>query len=135
LRRLLIVLFALLAVHTVYKIVYPTAEWRQKTTVTVSVDGETRGASSVVGLRAVEQPDVLPEMHLRHFDLRGEAVMLEVRPGRYLFALIRDASAMARHYYMGGLFAEQLKPWRTGLKRRLSTALSHLRASQTLDPP
>jgi len=132
LRRLLIILLALLAAHSVYRIFYPSVEWRQKTTVTIEVDGEIRSASSVVSLNVSYGPALLPEIKPIQSRQRGEAVVLEVRAGEYLFALLVPADAMVSRYYIGELFGEATAFTRAHFLRRLPAKLQTMRASQEL---
>ncbi len=64
--------------------------WRQKVTVTVETpEGERVGESVLAGsLRHSDGPLVVPEARGASSSLRGEAVVVEVGPGRYLFALL-----------------------------------------------
>lgn len=67
-----------------------TTSWNQRLTVIVDTPaGEVRG-SSVVKIVVTETMGVLVPMEARgaRSDIRGEAVALEVLPGRWLFALL-----------------------------------------------
>ncbi|PYG53692.1 hypothetical protein N434_04855 [Rhizobium sp. UGM030330-04] len=74
--------------------------WHQKLTVTVETPSGPKSASSVMkaSLEDRDGPFALPEARGAFFELQGEAVVLEVLPGKYLFALLKD---MPRPY---GLF-------------------------------
>jgi hypothetical protein len=69
-----------------------TTSWNQRLTVIVDTPaGEVRG-SSVVKISKTETmgPLVLPEARGVSSEVRGEAVALEVLPGRWLFALLHS---------------------------------------------
>lgn len=62
--------------------------WRQKVTVTVETpQGERVGTSVLAGSLRYSNSS-LPEASGAFISLRGEAVVVEVAPGRYLFALL-----------------------------------------------
>ncbi|MDI7861317.1 hypothetical protein MRS76_05055 [Rhizobiaceae bacterium n13] len=66
--------------------------WNQKLTVVVETPAGTKSASSVTTARLKNKSGrfVPPEAGGASFSLKGEAVVLEVRPGKYLFALLKD---------------------------------------------
>ncbi len=66
--------------------------WHQKLTVTVETPLGLKSASSVMkaSLEDRDGPFALPEARGAFFELQGEAVVLEVLPGKYLFALLKD---------------------------------------------
>lgn len=66
--------------------------WHQKLTVTVETPSGPKSASSVMkaSLDDRDGPFTLPEARGAFFELRGEAVVLEVLPDKYLFALLKD---------------------------------------------
>lgn len=76
--------------------------WRQKLTLTVETPaGEVSGSSvSAVGWR--KHLIRFPEGMGWDYDLAGEAVVVEVAPGRYLFALLKGAGTTE---YMGSVAA------------------------------
>lgn len=69
-----------------------SVSWHQRLTVIVDTpNGEVRGAA-VVEITKTETMGPLVPMEARgvHGDVRGEAVAVEVLPGRWLFALLSD---------------------------------------------
>ncbi|MCZ7866262.1 MULTISPECIES: hypothetical protein [Agrobacterium] len=66
--------------------------WHQKLTVTVETPSGPKSASSVMKASLDDRDGLfaLPEARGAFFELRGEAVVLEVLPGKYLFALLKD---------------------------------------------
>lgn len=79
-------------------------EWRQKITVTVETPaGEVSGASvSEVGW---QKHSIRTEGMGWDYDVTGEAVVVEVTPGRYLFALLTGAGTTE---YMGSVAAASM---------------------------
>ena len=83
---------ALFAAWVVSQILWGGTNWSQRLTVTVSVDGKPVSASAVtrINVRGGGKP-VLPDAGVYSFNVRGEAVALEI-PGRgWLFALQKPA--------------------------------------------
>ncbi|NGM45754.1 hypothetical protein G5B31_09410 [Rhodobacter sp. SGA-6-6] len=62
--------------------------WRQKVTVTVETPEGERVGESVLAGSLRHSDSAIPEARGAFFYLRGEAVVVEVAPGRYLFALL-----------------------------------------------
>ncbi len=65
--------------------------WRQKLTLIVETPNGVVTASSVVGnfITVTDGPFVLPDASGATGQITGEAVVLEVSPGNYLFALLK----------------------------------------------
>lgn len=96
LRFFLLLLPLLLLALCTYR---PHYAWHQKMTVTVETPaGEVSGSS----VSAVDWQEHL--VHVAgmgwHYNVTGEAVVVEVTPGRYLFALLRGAGTME---YLGSV--------------------------------
>jgi hypothetical protein len=74
--------------------------WHQKLTVTIETPAGVKSGSSVMEAKLTNRAGPLtpPEASGAVFRLKGEAVVVEVLPGKYLFALLND---MPRPY---GLF-------------------------------
>tara|TARA_R110002020_G_scaffold6361_8_gene26874 strand:+ start:2085 stop:2747 length:663 start_codon:yes stop_codon:yes gene_type:complete len=69
-----------------------SSTWHQKLTVTVETPEGGKAASSVVSVTLRDTKGyewmTLPEARGARYELTGEAVVLELAPGRYLFALL-----------------------------------------------
>jgi hypothetical protein len=92
LRKLAIWLLLLVGVpYLLYKLNFPTYSWGQKTTVTVMTPAGERSGSAVVRVRWSDTPDILPDAPSFQSDVRGEATVVDLGEGRYLFALISGA--------------------------------------------
>lgn len=78
--------------------------WRQKLTVTVETPAGEVSGSSVSAVRWRKQWFQWDGMGWS-FDLTGEAVVVEVAPGRYLFALMKGAGTTE---YMGSVAAASI---------------------------
>ena len=98
-RAFLVLLGICLAVWFVWRTAYPTFAWHQRHTVTVvTPSGEVSG-SAVTGMTVWTAPKTLPEAATIGFELTGEATVVEVLPGRYLFALVEGAAGWAGDTY------------------------------------
>jgi len=79
--------------------------WHQKLTVSVMTPEGTKTASSIMSVDFVDGTKAdwitLPEARKVHFELRGEAVVLEVSPGRYLFVLLKDLPHATTAFFPG----------------------------------
>ncbi|PHR19700.1 MAG: hypothetical protein COA37_17440 [Hoeflea sp.] len=92
LRKLAIWLLILVGLpYLLYKLNFPTYNWGQKTTVTVMTPAGERSGSAVVRVRWADTPDILPDAPTFQSDVRGEATVVDLGKGRYLFALISGA--------------------------------------------
>ncbi|MGB3313854.1 MAG: hypothetical protein WBB85_05545, partial [Albidovulum sp.] len=65
-----------------------TFTWNQKLTVTVEAPSGEVSGSSVTRMKVISKPKTLPDAGTVEAKLTGEAVVVEVLPGRYLFALL-----------------------------------------------
>ena len=75
-------------------------EWRQKMTVTVETPAGEVSGSSVSAVSWQEHAVRFPDGMGWHYNVTGEAVVVEVTPGRYLFALLTGAGTTE---YMGSV--------------------------------
>jgi hypothetical protein len=97
------------------------SEWNSKMTVTVSTPhGDVSG--SAVRWHRLEEDPVLPQTH---YTQKGEAVVVEVAPGRYLFALIEEHRPQDELIYFPGEAPLQSTPKLSGLTGKLVTVPSH----------
>ncbi|MGJ8573382.1 MAG: hypothetical protein ACSHXI_22075 [Hoeflea sp.] len=100
--------------------------WHQKLFVTVETpDGVKTGSSVVlVGLHDTTGNEwmTLPQARGARYELTGEAVVLELAPGRYLFALLKGLP------YATNVFFPDEPPVET------APALAEMRASRELSP-
>jgi hypothetical protein len=99
-------------------------EWRQKLTVTVDTPAGERSGSSVVQVEALfgQLPASGNEVE---YTVTGEATVVEVAPGRYLFALLRDVQELAAQTWRDQLPSSR-KDW---LPR-----INHMSGSRVVDP-
>ena len=75
-------------------------EWHQKMTVTVETPAGEVSGSSVSPVSWQEHAIRFPDGMGWHYNVTGEAVVVEVTPGRYLFALLKGAETTE---YMGSV--------------------------------
>ncbi|WP_105435808.1 hypothetical protein [Neorhizobium tomejilense] len=85
---------------------YPTYSWKQKLTVTLETpQGEVSGAT-VVRVTWEKAIKFLPDMPGVRVKVSGEAAVVELPDGRYLFALLTDAQTAALRVFA----AERMMP-------------------------
>lgn len=75
----------------IWNFYYPTYSWGQKTTVTVMTPEGERSGSAVVQVSWKDNPDLFPDAPHLKYEVRGEATVVDLGNGRYLFALISGA--------------------------------------------
>ena len=76
-------------------LLYPPYSWGQKTTVVVETPTGTKTGSGVVEVRWRDGPDLFPDAPHLTSRTSGEAVVVDLGSGRYLFALITGADRLA----------------------------------------
>ncbi len=76
-------------------------EWHQKLTVTVDTPNGPISGASVMKMRVSDQRSSFnpPEARGVSFALSGEAAVVQVAPGRYLFALLKGVPSLAEKLY------------------------------------
>lgn len=83
----------------VYFLSYPVITWNQNLTVEVETPEGVVSGSSVVKAIMTYKPNLLPEASGASKTIRGEATVIELPNGRYLFVLLGDPIAMAQHSF------------------------------------
>ncbi|MGO6982522.1 hypothetical protein [Rhizobium leguminosarum] len=73
--------------------------WCQKLTVEVQTPDGIKTGSSVVESTLTERKGGLPEAEGVFNDYKGEAVVVELAPGRYLFALLKETPRAERIFF------------------------------------
>ena len=100
--------------------------WHQKLTVTVETPKGIKSASSVVSVTMHDTTGndwmTLPEARGARYELTGEAVVLELAPGRYLLALLKGLP-----YATNVIFPDEPPV-------EIAPALADMRASRELSP-
>lgn len=114
-RTLLILLVLGLASFVTFRALFggQTVSWHQRLTITVETpSGEVSGAS-VTEMVATSLPKTLPDAGVVDAQLYGEAVVVEVLPNRYLFALLGGGLGWAQAAYdknqVGSVFEENMR--------------------------
>ena len=101
-----IALFILLPVLLLYggcKLAYPTYGWHQKLTLVVETPQGLRSGASVTKHLVEFRPKLLPDARSIFSSIRGEATVVDLGDGRYLFVLLKGRNGLARI-----AFSEQL---------------------------
>ncbi|MBZ0164882.1 MAG: hypothetical protein K8H74_19495 [Notoacmeibacter sp.] len=116
-----------------WRLAYPSYSWRQKLTVTVETpEGDTLSASSVSEVAVTFQPKLLPEIPPIRRSFRGEAAVLEIPGGGFLFVLLRGPGGP--DYMMSvaiTVFQDLLPPHSS---RSIFSKLSGMRESREIPP-
>ena len=93
---------------------FPSYSWHQKMTVEVEVNGQLYSGSSVVEMTVSGHPPI-PLVHgVRDLDMRGEADVVKLPEGQYLFALLTYNAFLASkvfHDKMDGSLSESGERW------------------------
>ncbi len=74
--------------YILYKLIYPSVSWHQKVTIIVQTPTGTVKGSSVTWTEFSKRPEILPDIGSYKTDFRGEATVVELGDGIYLFALL-----------------------------------------------
>jgi hypothetical protein len=73
---------------------FPTYYWTQKLTIDVEIAGKVYSGSSIVVCSVQSMPQILPESGIWKYGKRGEATVVELPDGRYLFGLLTGACGL-----------------------------------------
>ncbi|ODA67392.1 hypothetical protein A7A08_01424 [Methyloligella halotolerans] len=80
-----------LGLLALYKIVYPTVTYRYRMTVEVEVDGKVHSGSSVIEVKVIKHPRIIPSLAGSRDEITGQAVYVDLGDGRNVFALLGSA--------------------------------------------
>lgn len=86
---------------------YPKHVYRFKLTINIETPQGMRSGFSVYEITANQRQKILPEEAARAWSTRGEAVAVEIAPGKALFALLKTK---AHHEDMASLSMQTLAP-------------------------
>ena len=99
-QKLLIFLGIIAFFYVSYKIAYPSYAWNQKLTVEVETPEGVVIGSSVVAVKWRQYPDVWQEIRSVRDSHEGEASIIELPNGKYLFVLLSNATpSLALHVF------------------------------------
>ena len=123
-----IVFLGLVAFGVYYIYGNPVYTWNQKLTVEVEVDGEVYSGSSVITMTVEVLPD-LGGSAARRFKTQGEATVVELPDGKYLFALLSYTPLFA-----GKVFEEDMDGSMSESGERWAEIITQLRKTKILKP-
>ncbi len=99
-RFALVILLPVLLLYGCYSLFNPTYSWHQKLTLVVETPEGSKTGASVVGIsvtfRAIRP---LPSIPVSYYSYRGEATVVDLGDGRYLFALLKGSVPLARKVF------------------------------------
>ncbi len=78
----------------IYKLAYPTYSWNQKLTLVVETPEGVKTGSAVSEVTHWFHPNIPVDAGIRKDSLRGEAVVVDLGGGQYLFALLRGGPSL-----------------------------------------
>lgn len=82
---------------------FPSVSWHQKLTISVEMPDGAKTGASVVYLKVSSQPKILPEGRPIDHSMRGEATVVDLGGGKYLFATLGSQQGLAyRVFGVGG---------------------------------
>lgn len=81
-RALLLIVVIVIA----YMVAYPSYSWHQKMTIEVETPEGLVSGSSVVAVKWSSQPELLAEIQPFYNEMHGEAVVVALPDGKYIFA-------------------------------------------------
>lgn len=96
---LCLVLLTPLFLYGLYKWNYPTYTWYEKMTVFVDTPSGDKSGQATRSIKFVVTPRILPQITGGEVSLKGEAVVLEVSEGRFLFAILDAPVGWLRSAY------------------------------------
>lgn len=79
-------LFFIIAAVSWWKYEHPTGTWRYKLTVTIETPDGIKSGSAVREVTYINGPKILPDVAGSTWKVKGEAVVIDLGQGRYLFA-------------------------------------------------
>ncbi len=95
-KTLLVIAALVVLVVGGYKWRYPTYSWHQKLTVEIETPDGMKSGSSVVAVSWSQVPQFLPDVNPFSNEITGEATVVDLGNGKYLFALLKGASTLAQ---------------------------------------
>ena len=92
----------------------PTYYWTQKHTIEVEIAGKVYSGSSIVDCYIQITPQILPESDSMSRGIRGEATVVELPDGRYLFGLITGACGLPFALFKDKYYSSGATPVQSG---------------------
>lgn len=121
-RFVLVILLPVLLLYGCYSLFNPTYSWRQKLTLVVETPEGPKTGASVVGISVTFRAfRPLPDIPVSYYSYRGEATVVDLGDGRYLFALLKGSVPLARK-----VFRDQLPGGTTVKSKPLLRAIVRL---------
>ena len=93
-KSLLWIIGICLAAVLLWRNAHPTYYWTQRETIKVEISGKVYTGSGIVECSVQIMPQILPESGTLKYSKRGEATVVELPDGRYLFGLITGACGL-----------------------------------------
>lgn len=94
--RLISLLFGILmGAYLGYKVLYPTYRYSQKLTITISTANGPISGTAIQAVEWVEKPRILTDFPGRSVRIKGDAIFVDLKDGRYLAALLTDTETLS----------------------------------------
>jgi hypothetical protein len=81
-------LIAIIAIVGWWKYEFPSATWNHKLTVTIETPEGLKTGSAVREVTYINGPKILPDVAGANWKVKGEAVVVDMGQGKYLFAIM-----------------------------------------------
>lgn len=94
-----LVLLTPLVLYGLYKWNFPTYIWHEKMTLVVDTPNGEKSGHATRSVKLVNTPRILPQITGSEVSLKGEAVVLEVSEGQFLFAILDAPVGWLRSAY------------------------------------
>lgn len=106
-RKLFIGLMLVVCLPVAYFwIAYPSYSWKQKTHISVQTPSGLKSGSATVFVKWSDGPKILPDPPKRSYQYEGEATVVDLGEGKYLFALINGAELLGLKVFGNGLYTQ-----------------------------
>ena len=86
----------LVALYVIFQIIAPTYSWNQKLAVNIATPSGDVSGAAIVAIRVTSNVKFLPDAGGLHTSFQGEATMVDLGGGRYVFALLGSPPGLAR---------------------------------------
>ncbi|WP_428541761.1 hypothetical protein [Profundibacter sp.] len=107
-RLALVILLPILMLYGCFRLTFPTYSWHQKLTLVVETPDGVRSGASVTRHIVRKQPTFgLADVGSISHSLRGEATVVDLGDGRYLFALLNGRKGLERAAFADRIPADQ----------------------------
>lgn len=117
-----------------YKLAYPTYSWNQKLSVSIGTPEGDKTGSAVVSATVIKSPRIMQYVGGVDFKWRGEATVVDLGEGRYVFALISHPVYLALGSFEHLIIPNNNVPKSSGLYRPQTSLYPRFNSIQDVVP-